>query len=155
MARIGLAGLVVLALAAGRALAWGPVECGAVNQMCCETAPACHPGLVCDSTNTNGCDTLVLPGRGDGGAAGFSTVCPGTCVQPTQTPTPTPTPTPHNLPDNASCNDSRQCTSTLCNGGVCAEGKPAPAVSNHVGLFIGAGLLLAGLWSVRRIARRG
>jgi hypothetical protein len=161
MVRIGLM-LVVLALAAGRAMAWNPVECGAVNQMCCESGPVCNLGLVCDSSNTNGCDALVLPGRGDGGAAGFSTVCPGTCVQPTQTPTatetptptPTMTPTPHNLPDNASCNDSRQCISALCNGGVCAEQNPAPAVSSYTAVFIGTVLLLAGLWSLRRVARR-
>ena len=71
--------------------------------------------------------------------------CPGTCVRPTvtptrtatpthpatptptstptATPTPTVTPTPHNLADNDACNDSRQCTSALCNGGESAEAQ--------------------------------
>ena len=87
----------------------------------------------------------------------FQYTCATPSPTPTTTPTPTatPTPTPHNLHDNDPCNDSRQCTSALCNGGVCAERNPAPAVSNHTAAFIGAALLLAGLWSVRRLARRG
>ena len=64
------------------------------------------------------------------------------------------TPTPHNLADTDPCNDSRQCASALCNGGVCAERNPAPAVSHRNAFFIGVALLLSGLWSVRRLARR-
>ena len=77
-------------------------------------------------------------------------------LTPTNTPTPTrtATPVPHNLADGDPCTASTQCTSTLCNGGVCATANPAPAVSNHTAVFIGAALLLAGLWSVRRVARR-
>ncbi len=174
MKRIGLAVLVMFALAAGRASA--ELVCGVEFTSCCPNAlgpPTCNSGLVCD---TSGCP-LVWTGGGNGGAA--QSFCLGTCVQPptptptptatptvtptntatptvtpTTTPTPTPTPTPHNLHDNDPCNDSRQCTSALCNGGVCAELKPAPAVSNYTGVFIGAVLLLAGLWSVRRMAKR-
>ena len=154
MMRIGLAVLVVLLLAAVRANAGGPVGGGC--------SPACGPCQICV---LNSCSTLPA-----GLPCGPSAVCDifGVCVTftqtptatstptatPTSTPTPTVTPTPHNLPDNESCNDSRQCTSALCNGGVCAERKPAPAVSNHFVLFISAGLLLIGLWSAQRMARR-
>ena len=71
----------------------------------------------------------------------------------TATQTATVTPSPHNLRDGDLCNASTQCASALCNGGVCAERKPAPAVSHRNALFVAAGLLLAGLWSVRRLAR--
>jgi hypothetical protein len=38
---------------------------------------------------------------------------------------------------------------------TCVDGARAvPAVSNQTGLFLGAGLLLAGLWAVRRQVRR-
>jgi hypothetical protein len=167
MTRVGLAVLVVLLLATGRGMAWN--VCGIVNASCCDSAPFCDTGLVCDPSNTSGCSGLVWLGPGEGGAAGdASTGCPGTCVEPTATPTATSTPTatatstptptathtPHNLADTDPCTDSRQCASTLCNGGVCATANPAPAVSNHNAVVIAAGLLLAGLWSVRRVARR-
>ncbi|MGH3053913.1 MAG: hypothetical protein ACRDL7_02925 [Gaiellaceae bacterium] len=77
-----------------------------------------------------------------------------TTPTPTNTPTPTPTFTPNHEPDNSPCNDGKQCASGLCNGGVCAAVKPAPAVSDRNAFFVGAALLLAGLWSVRRVARR-
>lgn len=163
MKRVRLAVLVAFLGAAGRASA-EPI-CGSPFTPCCPgSSPTCNSGLVCDPTDSSGCEDLVWLGEGDGGAA--QAICPGTCVRPTatptstptatptSTPTPTPTPTPHNLKDNDPCNDSRQCTSTLCNGGVCAERNPAPAVSNHIAVFMAAGLLLLGLWSVRRVARR-
>lgn len=56
--------------------------------------------------------------------------------------------------DGVPCSESTQCLSGLCNGGVCVERSPAPAVSNRNAIFVGVGLLLAGLWSVRRLARR-
>jgi hypothetical protein len=168
MKRIRLVLMVALLLTAGRANATN--NCGFLGGLCClDDIQACNSGLVCDLSNTSACmPPLVWLGGGDGGAAEL--VCPGTCVQPTatptgtatptitptntQTPTPTVTPTPRNLKDGDSCNDSRQCTSALCNGDVCAERNPAPAVSNHTAVFIGAALLLAGLGSVRRITRR-
>jgi hypothetical protein len=52
------------------------------------------------------------------------------------------------------CTDSQQCAGGLCNGGICVQRNPAPAVSNHNAIFIAAGLLLAGVWQVRRLARR-
>ena len=149
MVRIELAVLVVVVLAAGRGNAL--VSCGFEFGICCPNfpgPPTCNSGLVCDSSVCG----VVSPGGGNGGAAGE--ICIGTCFQPTPTPTSTPTPTPHNLHDNDPCNDSRQCASALCNGGVCAERNPAPAVSNYTAAFIGSVLLLAGLWSVRRVARR-
>ena len=162
MTRIGLAVLVVLLLAAGHASA--TVGCGLLGDPCCPSGvlpddALCAPGFVCDPNNIAGCD-LVWLGGGDGGAA--QVVCLGTCVRPTatptstatNTPTTTPTPTPHGLPDTDPCTDSRQCASALCNGGMCATANPAPAVSNRNAVFMGAALLLAGLWSVRRIARR-
>ena len=135
----------------------------------------CSPCLIWPGGAEGGAAAcLTWLGGGHGGAA--EVVCPGTCVQPTATPTstatptvtptptatststatptPTVTPTPHNLMNNDLCNDSRQCTSALCNGGVCAERNPAPAVSSHTAVFIGAALLLAGLWSVQHVARR-
>jgi hypothetical protein len=190
MARIGLAVLVVLLLAAGQSNALAP--CGFLGGQCCIAVSACNPGLVCDTNNPTGClPALVWLGGGNGGAAGdINVVCPGTCVQPSATPThtptntpintpthtptntpintpthtptnspkpmvtPTSTQTPHGLADDQACTDSRQCTSALCNGGVCAKRNAAPAVSSHTAVFIGAALLLAGLWSVRRVERR-
>jgi len=73
----------------------------------------------------------------------------------TATATGTPTETPHNLSDGEACTDSRQCASALCNGGVCATAKPAPAASTYTTMLMGAGLLLLGLLSVRRVADAG
>jgi hypothetical protein len=174
MTRIGLAVLLVLVVAVGRANALPP--CGASAGAECCPDQTCQSGLVCDPFNDTACvgqggaawECLTWQGSGEGGAASCPTVCFGTCLEPTATPTatatptstptstpsPTMTPTPHNLQDGVSCNDSRQCSSALCNGGVCAERKPTPAVSNHTAAFIGTVLLLAGVWSVRRVARR-
>ena len=38
--------------------------------------------------------------------------------------------------------------------GVCLPASPAPAMANQTLVFLGAGLLMAGLWSVRRLAAR-
>ena len=181
MKRIGLAVLLLLMAGHANATICGGSggECCSTPPACCPTGtePGC-PGLVCD---TSVCG-LVWQGGGEGGTAGCVGTCVQPTATPTSTatatatstptatrtptatptstptatptPTPTMTPTPHNLHDNDPCNDSRQCTSALCNGGVCAERNPAPAVSNHTAVFIGAALLLAGLWSVQRLARR-
>ncbi len=49
-------------------------------------------------------------------------------------------------------------TGSACSGTSSTDtqtcANPAPAASNHMAVFIGATLLLAGLWSVRRMARR-
>jgi hypothetical protein len=178
MTRIGLAVLVVLLLGAGRASANG---CGLSGEPCCfgsmTSPPICiTPGLVCDPNNTTGCGALVWQGGGQGGAAEL--VCPGTCVQPTATPTSTGTPTPtatntptptgtptptstptataspHSLPDGDPCTANTQCASGLCKAGVCSSVSAAPAVSNRNVLFLAVGLLLVGLWSMRRVARQ-
>jgi len=101
MTRFGLAVLVVLLLAAGRANAVN--GCGLLDQPCCQpngvlsdgvpsnAVASCNPPLVCDPNDFTGCPALVAPG-GSGGAAELS--CPGTCVEPSPTPTPTATSTP-------------------------------------------------------------
>jgi len=73
----------------------------------------------------------------------------------TATPTPTSTETPRPQGTPLVCSNDTQCPSGLfCVNGVCVRRNNAPAVSNRTGLFVAAGLLLAGLWSVRRRARR-
>ena len=139
---------------------------------CCEcTTPFGNTHMLCAPTGTINCGDVssgnfdcsagtapvvvggtCIGGTGTGAPAGIDAVC--ATPTPTSTPTPTVTPTPRNLKDGAPCNNSQQCASGLCNGGVCAERKPTPAVSSGIGLFVAAGLLLAGLWSIRRLARR-
>ena len=163
MKRVGLVVMAMLLLLAGTRANAGNIDGGCTPP--CGQCQACFGG---------GLGGFCLPQIGSpcivGSSAGvcdFSgcvaftatpTVTNTATATPTETPTPTPTatntPTPHNLPDTDPCNDSRQCASALCNGGVCATANPAPAVSNHTAVFIGAALLLAGLWSVRRVARR-
>jgi hypothetical protein len=115
-------------------------------------APFCTPA--------NGCDPFIEFGTCAGSICIPPTTTPTVTptrtptVTPTVTPTPTPTPTPHNLSDGQVCNDSRQCASAFCDGGICVRRNPAPAVSNRTAVFLAAGLLLAGLWSMRRLARR-
>ncbi len=149
--------------------------CCSNNVANCGFAPAsfCNTTCIANGGIAVACSAALLGSccsNGDSGDCFDGAACPTATSTPaatstptatatptatdTSTPTPTPTPTPHNLPDNDPCNDSRQCTSALCNGGVCAELKPAPAVSSPVAMFIGAALLLAGLWSMRRVARR-
>lgn len=118
--------------------------------LCSGTVPNCQdncpPGEVCTGSTDNPCSCQAAPPT----PTPTSTSTP----TPTATPTATQTPTPTLVPLGGSCTVGTQCASTLCNGGVCATLKPAPAVSDRTGLFIGAALLLAGLWSMRRVARR-
>jgi len=55
--------------------------------------------------------------------------------------------------DGVPCSESTQCLSGLCNGGVCVQRNPAPAVS-HVPLA-GLGVLLVGggVWLTRKRTR--
>lgn len=59
------------------------------------------------------------------------------------------------LGDTCTGNSPPECVDNLlCNGGICVTRNPAPAVSDRNTIFIGAALLLAGLWQVRRLAAR-
>ena len=118
---------------------------------CSGTVPNCQdncpPGQVCTGTTNNPCSCQEAPPT--------PTPTPTSTPTPTATPTPTPTPTPTLIPLGDACTgNSQQCVGGLCNGGICVQRDPAPAVSNHTAVFVGAALLLAGLWSVRRLARR-
>ena len=137
---------------AASCLTWlGGGEGGAAEMVCPGTCvqPTATPTSTATPTATSTVTATATRTRTPT-ATPTSTVTP----TPTVTPTLTITPTPHSLADNDPCNASTQCASGLCNAGVCAARKPAPAVSTHTAVFIGAALLLAGLWSVRRLARR-
>jgi hypothetical protein len=82
-----------------------------------------------------------------------ATKTPTATETPTSTETPTVTPTPHGLKDGETCNDSHQCASGFCNGIVCSDRSPAPAVSGRNTLWLAAVLLVLGLFSLRRLAR--
>lgn len=178
MTRIGLAVLMLL-LAGTHAHAGGISQCVPACDPCQLCLAGSCVGLSCGGGCSPACDQcqiclastcLAVAGipcnAGNGvcqseGCVAFTptatpTSTPTNTSTPSSTPTPTatPTPTPHNLSNGQVCNDSRQCGSTLCNGGVCAEMNPAPAVSNHTAVLMGAALLLLGLWSVGRVARR-
>jgi hypothetical protein len=63
--------------------------------------------------------------------------------------------------DGIPCDDKLDCASGFCQptmpplpSGICVTRNPAPAASTHTTMLMGAALLLAGLWSVRRVARR-
>ena len=153
----------------GSALVYNPPTLGQGGAA--EAAVFCemdNPSFCSDSLN--GCDAFTAFGVCSGSGPGSVCIPPtntptatATATStPTATPTATPTPTatatrtqtPHNLKDGDPCTDSRQCASGLCNGLVCANRSPAPAVSDRNALVLAAGLLLLGLWSVRRLARQ-
>ncbi len=65
------------------------------------------------------------------------------------------------LADGQKCDANSECASGFCQfplvdppAGTCVERNPAPAASTHTTILMGTGLLLAGMWSVRRVARR-
>ena len=116
MKRVGLAVLVMLLVAAGRANASD--GCGQFGEPCCSApnSPCSFAFLACSPA--------------------------GTCL----------------FADGQECDHSNECASGFCQtpetSGTCVRVNPAPAVSNYTAAFIGSALLLAGLWSVRRVSRR-
>ena len=133
MKRIGLAVLMVLSLAAARGRAGGSDGCGEFNQTCCA------PGTLDPNDPSVLCDAVCIPNPlacSPGGKCLFADGVVG-------------------------CSGDGQCASGFCQFsvgpkevGTCVQRNPAPAVSNATAGFIGAVLLFAGLWSVRRVARR-
>ena len=132
--RVGLAVVVVLLLAAGRANATN--GCGLLGEPCCPPNGVlpCNSPFVCDPNNVTGCTGLVAPGGSGGAAAIF---CPGTCVEASPTPTPTatstptptdtatatPTATPTFIGLGQSCSAPTECASGFCAQGVCCNEK--------------------------------
>ena len=62
--------------------------------------------------------------------------------------------------DGHGCDTNSSCASGFCQfpdpvpRGTCVTRNPAPAVSDYTVVFIGTVLLMLGLWSVQRVARR-
>jgi hypothetical protein len=122
------------------------------------TCPTMSEGFNCDRLTPGGTCTL------DNNQIGGVCNAPTPSSTPTETSTPTATgtatatatqtPTPTPVPNGGACASNDQCVSLLCVDGVCAAQSPAPAVSNRNVVFLAAGLLLAGFWSVRRLGRR-
>ncbi len=131
MKRAGLAALVVLLLAAGRSTV-GATVCGVFEERCCPpgVVDPSNPAIVCDPAATNPA-LSCSPG--------------GECLAADGT---------------VGCDQDAQCTSGFCQFsegpktvGTCVQRRPTPAASTSTMMMMGAGLLLAGLWSVRRVAR--
>ena len=174
---MALVGLVVLGLGVGRGNA---IPCCSVGP--CDGTQQCCSGLVCLPSGLTwlggaeggaagvGCTGMCVSPTNTPTATPTATDTPTATPTPTKTPTathtptatatptasntPTVTPTPHNLPDTDPCNDSRQCASGFCNGKDCVERTTAPVVSSHNVIWLAAGLLVLGLWSMLRVARR-
>ena len=147
-------------------------DCGATCPDCdscgdnvdCEGG-ICTNGTCCSPSDSSGCGGTCATSCGttcnDGGSCTTGSDCENgvcvnsTCCSPSDSSNECGGNCGVRCPLASQCNSNSDCLSGLCNGGVCVQRKPAPAVSNHTAIFVGAGLLLTGLWQVRRrLARR-
>ena len=157
----------------------GPT-CGGNGPSCDPTT--CPPGQVCIAMGTEPCacqtetptatptrtQTATPSATSTATATRTQTATPSATATRTQTATPsatstvtatrtqtaTPSATPTLVPNGGACSDDSQCASGLCVNGICAPGHGAPVLSSHNELLIAVVLLLAGMWSVWRLARR-
>ena len=122
----------------------GECSCGPTcdgNGPSCDNT-TCPPGQVCTATGTEPCSCRTAT----------PTMTPTFTATPTRTPTATSTPTL--VPNGGTCTDDSQCASGICRGGICVLGQSVPVLSGRNELVMAFSLLLAGLWSVWRLARR-
>jgi len=115
--------------------------------------------LFCEGNDLTACP-ISSTGFSCGGLISGGTCSPSNnvvnsvCVAPTSTPTVASTPTPTLVPLGGTCDTDPQCVSKSCVDDVCIPEQGAPVVSSSNTVFLIAGLLVLGLWSVRRSARR-